>query len=124
MLAGLARTVTGLLPAAARCAPPVLSVRSAGSRPIDWSRFPRLDEQQLEERFVRGSGPGGQSVNKTANCVSLKHLPTGEELVASSTHFTLLTCSLERDSGSRVLESADSAPAVSAFVFRGWVVSQ
>ncbi|XP_037076327.1 probable peptide chain release factor C12orf65, mitochondrial, partial [Pollicipes pollicipes] len=44
---------------------------------IDRSRFPELQERELEERFVRGSGPGGQSVNKTANCVSLKHVPTG-----------------------------------------------
>lgn len=26
---------------------------------------------------VRGHGPGGQSVNKTTNCVVLKHRPTG-----------------------------------------------
>jgi hypothetical protein len=30
---------------------------------------PVLDEKDLEEKFVRGSGPGGQSINKTANCV-------------------------------------------------------
>lgn len=38
---------------------------------------PVLRENDLEEEFVRGSGPGGQSVNKTANCVVLKHSPTG-----------------------------------------------
>ncbi|KAK4875424.1 hypothetical protein RN001_011846 [Aquatica leii] len=38
---------------------------------------PVLVETELEENFVRGSGPGGQSVNKTANCVVLKHIPTG-----------------------------------------------
>lgn len=31
--------------------------------------LPHLDERDLEETFVRGSGPGGQSVNKTENCV-------------------------------------------------------
>ena len=36
-----------------------------------------LEERELEERFVRGSGPGGQSVNKTRNKVQLLHLPTG-----------------------------------------------
>lgn len=36
-----------------------------------------LEEGELEERFVRGSGPGGQSVNKTRNKVQLLHLPTG-----------------------------------------------
>jgi len=34
----------------------------------------------IEERFVRGSGAGGQKVNKTSNCVWLKHLPTGTEV--------------------------------------------
>ncbi len=29
------------------------------------------------EKFVRGSGAGGQKINKTSNCVFLKHLPTG-----------------------------------------------
>ncbi|GFR86785.1 peptide chain release factor 1 [Elysia marginata] len=40
-------------------------------------KFPELRDEDLEEEFVRGSGPGGQSVNKTSNCVVLKHLPTG-----------------------------------------------
>ncbi|XP_067683012.1 mitochondrial translation release factor in rescue-like [Haliotis asinina] len=40
-------------------------------------QFPVVDEGELEEQYVRGSGPGGQAVNKTANCVVLKHLPTG-----------------------------------------------
>ena len=39
--------------------------------------YPPVDESELEEMFVRGSGPGGQSVNKTSNCVVMKHLPTG-----------------------------------------------
>ena len=69
---------TGALLVVARCGRPAAAARSAGGGAIDWSRFPQLDEHQLEERFVRGSGPGGQSVNKTANCVSLKHIPTGE----------------------------------------------
>lgn len=36
-----------------------------------------MNEQDLEEQMVRGSGPGGQAVNKTNNCVVLKHKPTG-----------------------------------------------
>ena len=39
--------------------------------------FAELREEDLEENFVRGSGPGGQSVNQTANCVVLKHKPSG-----------------------------------------------
>ena len=36
-----------------------------------------IREQDLEESFVRGSGRGGQKVNKTNNCVYLRHTPTG-----------------------------------------------
>lgn len=43
---------------------------------VDYSKIPQLKEEELEVQYVRGSGPGGQSVNKTANCVVLKHLPT------------------------------------------------
>jgi len=39
--------------------------------------YPALDENELEEMYVRGHGPGGQAVNKTMNCVVLKHQPTG-----------------------------------------------
>jgi protein subunit release factor B len=38
---------------------------------------PRLLEHELEEKFAKGSGPGGQSVNTMTNAVFLKHLPTG-----------------------------------------------
>ncbi|KAI4456025.1 putative peptide chain release factor c12orf65 [Holotrichia oblita] len=44
---------------------------------IDYSRVPKLIESELEEQHVRGSGPGGQATNKTANAVILKHIPTG-----------------------------------------------
>ncbi len=36
-----------------------------------------LRDADLEETFTRGSGKGGQKVNKTSNCVCLIHLPSG-----------------------------------------------
>ena len=37
-------------------------------------------ERDIEEKFVRSSGSGGQKVNKTSTCVYLKHIPTGIEV--------------------------------------------
>jgi peptide chain release factor len=34
----------------------------------------------VEERFVRGTGPGGQKINKTSSTVWLRHGPTGIEV--------------------------------------------
>jgi protein subunit release factor B len=39
-----------------------------------------IQEKDIEEKFVRSSGHGGQNVNKTATCVYLKHIPTGIEV--------------------------------------------
>lgn len=38
--------------------------------------LPELNEDDLTETFVRGSGPGGQKTNKTSNKVALLHGPT------------------------------------------------
>jgi protein subunit release factor B len=34
----------------------------------------------VDERFVRGAGPGGQKINKTSSTVWLRHRPTGIEV--------------------------------------------
>jgi protein subunit release factor B len=39
-----------------------------------------IHEGDIEEKFIRSSGSGGQKVNKTSSCVYLKHLPTGMEV--------------------------------------------
>jgi peptide chain release factor len=43
------------------------------------SRMARLGirETDLEEKFARSSGPGGQNVNKVASAVTLRHRPSG-----------------------------------------------
>jgi protein subunit release factor B len=39
-----------------------------------------IREEDIEEKFVRSSGRGGQKVNKASTCVYLKHIPTGTEV--------------------------------------------
>jgi len=37
-------------------------------------------EKDLVEKFIRGSGHGGQKINKTSSCVYLRHRPSGLEV--------------------------------------------
>ena len=39
-----------------------------------------IREEDLEERFVRGTGSGGQKINKTSSAVQLVHKPSGIEV--------------------------------------------
>lgn len=39
-----------------------------------------VTEEDLIEKFILGSGRGGQKINKTSSCVYIKHLPTGIEI--------------------------------------------
>jgi len=39
-----------------------------------------IKESDIQEKFIRASGSGGQKVNKTSSCVYLKHIPTGIEI--------------------------------------------
>lgn len=36
-----------------------------------------IHEDDLIEKFILGSGSGGQKINKTSSCVWIKHIPTG-----------------------------------------------
>ena len=54
-----------------------------GVRPEKEERlFKRLQEvgireEDMEEKFIRSGGHGGQHLNKTSTCVQIKHIPTG-----------------------------------------------
>lgn len=37
-------------------------------------------EEDLSESFIRGTGPGGQKINKTSSTVQIVHLPSGIEV--------------------------------------------
>lgn len=43
---------------------------------------PKIDEDEIEEVFLKGGGKGGQKINKTNSKVQLKHISTG--IVVSS----------------------------------------
>ena len=49
-------------------------------------KYPELVEEELEEKFTRGGGPGGQATNTTSNCVLLRHVPTGLIVKVSHTY--------------------------------------
>lgn len=44
-----------------------------------------IREEEIEERFIRGSGSGGQKINKTSSCVWLIHKPSGLEVKCQET---------------------------------------
>ena len=39
-----------------------------------------IRESDLDEAFIRGSGSGGQKINKTSSCVYIRHRPSGIEI--------------------------------------------
>lgn len=39
-----------------------------------------VNPAEVDERFVRGGGPGGQKINKTSSTVCLRHRPSGVEV--------------------------------------------
>ncbi|KAJ4989052.1 RF-1 domain-containing protein [Stagonosporopsis vannaccii] len=45
------------------------------SKPLPPRRI--IPESEIIENFLKGSGPGGQKINKTSSAVQLKHIPTG-----------------------------------------------
>jgi peptide chain release factor len=45
----------------------------------------KIQEGDLIEKFILGSGSGGQKINKTSSCVYIKHIPTGIEVKCQST---------------------------------------
>ncbi|MGB4600209.1 MAG: peptide chain release factor-like protein [Trichlorobacter sp.] len=72
-------------------------------------------EEDLEERFVRSSGRGGQHVNKTASCAQVRHLPSGiearcgRERSQSLNRFLARRELLEKIARSRGLPTAEDA---------------
>jgi ribosome-associated protein len=62
-----------------------------------------LDERELEERFVRASGPGGQNVNKVSTAVQLRFDVARSPSLPEDVRRRLLRLGGQRVSGDGVL---------------------
>ncbi|MCL9685639.1 peptide chain release factor family protein [Legionella maioricensis] len=45
-----------------------------------WMKQLNIEEHDLVEKFILGSGKGGQKLHKTSSSVYLKHIPSGIEI--------------------------------------------
>ncbi|TQV92162.1 peptidyl-tRNA hydrolase domain-containing protein [Cordyceps javanica] len=54
-------------------------------------------DSEIEESYLKGSGPGGQKINKTNSAVQLKHLPTGIVVKSQATRSRSQNRKIARD---------------------------
>ncbi|KAL8941398.1 MAG: hypothetical protein Q9211_001839 [Gyalolechia sp. 1 TL-2023] len=66
-----------------------------------------IPEEEIEESFLKGSGPGGQKINKTSSAVQLKHLPTGMVVKSQATRSRSQNRSIARRLLADKLENAE-----------------
>lgn len=55
-----------------------------------------LDERDIEEKFVRSSGPGGQNVNKVATAVELRFDTAGRSSLPEAVRLRLISLAGQR----------------------------
>ncbi|KHN95815.1 peptidyl-tRNA hydrolase domain protein [Metarhizium album ARSEF 1941] len=65
-----------LLPTACLLTARLSTLPALRSKPLPPRPRPPPDAD-IQESFLKGSGPGGQKINKTNSAVQLKHIPTG-----------------------------------------------
>lgn len=81
---------------------------------VDLSAPPDLDEADLVEKFVRGSGRGGQKINKTSSCVQLWHTPSGLSVSVQASRSQARNRVLARRALARKLDDAVRGAASAA----------
>ncbi len=64
-----------------------------------------IRDGDLDETFVRSSGPGGQNVNKVATSVTLRHTPTGIRVTVQDSRSQAVNRKLARQ---RLLDAIES----------------
>ncbi|KAI9839356.1 MAG: hypothetical protein M1837_002123 [Sclerophora amabilis] len=83
---------------------------------------PQINEADITESFLKGSGPGGQKINKTSSAVQLKHLPSGTVVKSQETRSRSQNRKIARRVLAEKLElvekGAESRVAVKAGVVR------
>lgn len=45
-----------------------------------WMKLLNIENADIIEKFITGSGSGGQKINKTSSTVYIKHIPSGFEV--------------------------------------------
>lgn len=76
-----------------------------------------LDERDLEERFIRAAGPGGQNVNKVSTAVELRFTPALDDKLTPEVRERLL-----RLAGRRA--TADQVIVIQAQRFRSQIMNR
>lgn len=82
----------------------------------------KINEGDITESFLKGSGPGGQKINKTSSAVQLKHLPTGLVVKSQDTRSRSQNRKIARrllaDKLEQMMNGAESRTAIKAETHR------